>query len=211
MLPELLIEDSGPGWEYSLSCPEIPSDIAFLRDLVVESMTTMKDEFSSYAEADFAEWGDDSGFMTRTFEAFMGFPPVPEGMLAATCGWYEYSGGAHGNTGNRLWRFEHDVYSGGPVPWAGIGTRDILADSAELVALSELVVDSLAESLGEFADMDWIIRGAGPEWSNYDLLLPVPDSIGALAGFSIYFPDYSVAPYVAGPQEVFIPIELLRP
>ena len=97
------------------------------------------------------------------------------------------------------------------MPWAGIGTRDILADSTELVALSALVVDSLTESLGEFADTDWIMRGAGPEWGNYDLLMPVPDSTGALAGFSVMFPDYSVAPYVAGPQEVFIPIELLRP
>ncbi|HRY61720.1 MAG TPA: hypothetical protein P5266_05930, partial [Candidatus Fermentibacter sp.] len=73
-----------------------------------------------------------------------------------------------------------------------IGTEDLLADSAELVALSALVVESLAESLGEFADMDWIMEGAGPSWSNYGDLMPVPDSTGALAGFDIWFPDYRV-------------------
>lgn len=210
-LPELLIEESGPGWEYSLSCPSIPSDIAFLRDLVIEEMAAMKDGFSSNAEAGYADWGGDSDYMTWTLEASMGIPPVPEGMLAATCGWYEYSGGAHGNTANRCWLFEHDEESMTSLPWTMIGPEDLLADSAELVALSALIVDSLAESLGEFADMDWIMRGAGPEWGNYNLMLPVPDSIGALAGFSVCFPDYSVAPYVAGPREVFIPIGLLRP
>ena len=108
MLPGLTIEDSGPGWEYSLSCPEIPSDCEFLRNLVIESMAAGMEEFAEHAEVDFAESGDGSGFMTWTLEAFMGIPPVPEGFLAATCGWYEYSGGAHGNTGYRRWRFEYD-------------------------------------------------------------------------------------------------------
>jgi hypothetical protein len=211
MLPELLVEDSGPGWRYSLSCPGIPSDIAFLRDLVEEDMAAMKEEFSSYAEANFDDWGSDPDYMSWTLEAVMSILPAPEGMLAASCSWWDFSGGAHGNTGYRLWRFEHDVCSGGPVPWAGIGTGDILADSTELVALSALVVESLAKTLGENADMGWIVEGAGPSWSNYELLLPVPDSSGTLAGFSIHFPAYSVAPYVAGPQDVFIPIGLLRP
>jgi hypothetical protein len=209
-LPETLIENSGPGWEFSLSCPEMPSDLGFLRDLVIESMTGTMWEFAEYAVADFAEWGGDPGFMTRSMEACMSLPPAPEGMLTASCSWWDYSGGAHGNTGYRLWRFEQDWNSGVPVPWAGIGTRDILADSAELVALSALVVDSLARTLGECSDTGWIMEGAGPEWGNYELLIPVPDSSGALAGFSIHFPAYSVAPYVAGPQDVFIPIGLLR-
>jgi hypothetical protein len=211
VLPETLLVDSGPGWRFSLSCPEIPAGLAFIRDLVVGNMTEMKREFASNAEADFADWGEEVDFMTWTIEATMSLPPAPDGMLTAACSWWEYSGGAHGNTGNRLYRFQSEPNSGGPVPWVGIGTRDILADSTELVALSALVVDSLVKVLDGDADMDWIMEGAGPEWSNYELLTPVPDSSGALAGFSIQFPEYSVAPYVSGPLEVCIPIGLLRP
>jgi hypothetical protein len=210
-LPETLMVDSGPGWRFSLSCPEIPAGLAFIRDLVVGDMMEMKLEYASNAEAEFADWGDEEDFMTWTIDAAMSLLPAPDGMLTAVCDWWEYSGGAHGNTGTRLYRFRSERDSGGPVPWVGIGTRDILADSAELVALSALVVDSLAKVLNGDADMGWIMEGAGPEWSNYELLIPVPDSSGALAGFSIQFPEYSVAPYVSGPQEVCIPIGLLRP
>ena len=210
-LPETVVVDSGPGWTFTLSIPEMPADLGFVRDLVLESMTEMMTEFAGFAEADFAERGDDPGFMTWTIEASMSLPPAPDGMLTASCSWWDYSGGAHGNTGFRLWRFERDEDSAGPVPWTAMGTGDILADSTELAALSALVMDSLARTLGECPDMAWILEGAGPEWSNYELLMPVPDSSGALAGFSVHFPAYSVAPYVAGPRDVFIPVDLLRP
>lgn len=211
MLPEFFIEDSGPGWEYSLYLPAIRADVSFLRSLALHEMMSKKNWFYMAAESSFAEWGGDSGFMDWSLEISMGLPHVPEGMLAVSCHWWDYTGGAHGNSSSDLWLFEYDEESITSLPWTMIGTEDLLADSAELVALSALVVDSLAESLCEFSDIDWIMRGAGPSWSNYSDLMPVPDSTGALAGFSICFPDYRVAPYVAGPQYVFIPVELLRP
>jgi hypothetical protein len=109
-----------------------------------------------------------------------------------------------------LYRYATSPGPDGSVTWSPIGTRDILADSVELAALSAIVTDSLAERLGPDADMDWIIQGAGPEWGNYDQLIPVPDPSGALAGFRVVFPSYCVAAFAYGPQEVFVPIGLLR-
>lgn len=211
MLPERVIEDSGPGWEYRFELPGIPSDLSFLRGLVQNEMASKIDWFVSEAESRFDEYGDDPGYIPWTLDISTGLPWVPEGMLAVSCSWWDYTGGAHGNSGSECWLFGYDGEPTDSPPWTVIGTEDLLADSAELVALSALVVESLAESLGEFADMDWIMEGAGPSWSNYGDLMPVPDSTGALAGFDIWFPDYRVAPYAAGPQYVYIPIELLRP
>lgn len=211
MMPECLVENSGPGWEYTLYLPEIQADHSFLRRLVSGIVWPKIDWFISSAESSFAESGCDPGFMDWSLDISMSLPQVPEGMLAVACDWWDYTGGVHGNGDSDFWLFEYDEESIGSLPWVMIGAEDLLADSAELVALSALVVDRLAESLGEFSDMDWIMRGAGPSWSNYGDLMPVPDSTGALAGFGICFPDYRVAPYVAGPQYVYIPIELLRP
>ena len=43
------------------------------------------------------------------------------------------------------------------------------------------------------------------------MLYPVPDSEGALAGFTVRFTEYAVGPYCFGQQEVFVPLGLLRP
>jgi hypothetical protein len=59
--------------------------------------------------------------------------------------------------------------------------------------------------------MDWLRRGAGPFWQNYTMVYPVPDSTGALAGFTVRFPEYGVGPYCFGQQEVYVPIRFLRP
>lgn len=210
MLPETLLAFSGPGWAFSLACPGMPESLSFLRDTVITDMEGIRRDFALWAEQDHASWGGGPGFMSWTFEAVMSLPPSPAGIRSASCVWWEFSGGAHGNTGYRLYRFAHDGDPGDGSGWVPIGTRDLLADSAELVVLSELVADSLVSLLGDDADMQWILDGAGPEWANYDLLLPVPDSTGVLCGFSVHFPAYSVAPYVAGPQDVYIPLDLLR-
>jgi hypothetical protein len=205
------VSDAGPGWTFEFEYPPIETELCWVRAEVMEDIQEIKADFSTLAEHEFAAYGEDEFWIDWFMEGSMTLVPAPEGYMTVSASWWDFSGGAHGNEGALLYRFARSVQGDGTFSWEEIGTEDLLADSAELVELSRLVVDTLAARLGLATDRDWIMEGAGPEWGNYSLLRPVPDSTGALAGFSTLFPSYRVAPYACGPQEVFIPIGLLRP
>jgi len=70
-------------------------------------------------------------------------------------------------------------------------------------SFASVVRKNLRQELGE--DF-WIGDGASPTAENYQCMLPIPDSTGAVWGHRVIFPPYQVAPYVFGPQEVVIPL-----
>jgi hypothetical protein len=205
------VSETGPGWTYEFEFPALDAEMDWVMTEVMEDMRKIATTFAAYAEEEHATWGEDPSWFDWFLDGSMSMLPAPEGYMTVSASWWDFSGGAHGNEGSILYRYARSLGDDGSYIWSVVSTEDILADSTELVALSGLVVDSLAVILGPEADMEWIREGAGPEWGNYSLLRPVPDSTGALAGFSTLFPSYRVAPYVSGPQEVFIPIGLLRP
>lgn len=57
----------------------------------------------------------------------------------------------------------------------------------------------------EFLTGETIAQGAAPTTENYDNVLAGPK------GLTVYFQEYQVGPYVAGPQQVLVPYEALRP
>jgi len=203
------VNDSGHGWWCRFEYPPVQSDLAFIRPVIMNEMRLIEAGFARAAEDEFYQWRDDPGWTDWVIDGSMYILPAPEGFCTAFASWWEYTGGAHGNDRSTLYRY---VISSALCPdpdWVRIGTRELVADSTELVLLSALVLDTLFRRLGPECDVDWLRQGAGPTWDNYSNLVPVPDSTGALTGFSVSFSSYEVGPYSSGPQAVFIPIGLL--
>jgi hypothetical protein len=205
------VSESGFGWEFSFKYPPLGPGLEFLFAKVADEMRACEGNFALCAERERAEYGDVEYWQDWAYEGGLSILPAPEGMLLARKDFWTYTGGVHGMSDVELYRYAASTAPDESRSWMEIDTRGLLADSAELVVLSAIVVDSLSEMLGQGADQEWILQGAGPEWGNYNLLTPVPDSSGALGGFMVEFPQYAVADYASGPLGVFVPIHLLRP
>lgn len=118
-------------------------------------------------------------------------------------------------------RFDDSTYTGGAHPSNDIRTFNYLRPDGQrldlaqlldgakgLARLSQLVVADLTRQLegpDAMTDVEWIRRGAGPDWANFENFLLLPDAL------RIEFPQYQVAAYAAGPQSVRIPLAALRP
>ncbi|HWU26215.1 MAG TPA: DUF3298 domain-containing protein, partial [Rhizomicrobium sp.] len=55
-----------------------------------------------------------------------------------------------------------------------------------------------------YSDKDWIQRGAGPHWDNFQAFVLTPNAL------EIQFPPYQVAAYADGPQYARVPLAKLR-
>ncbi len=203
------IADSGRGWSYSFEFPPAEPGLEFLWAEAVIDMEEIRIPFESEAVSYFSDLEPET-WEQWIIEGGMKVLPSPDGMAVALCEYWWFTGGAHGLNNTILYRYALEGAPGSQ-DWVEIDSRDLLADSAELVRFSEVVIDSLELRLGPEPDMEWILRGAGPYWQNYSMLYPVPDSSGALAGFTVRFAEYAVGPYCFGQQEVHVPIRLLRP
>lgn len=106
--------------------------------------------------------------------------------------------GAHPNTFYRTFTF--DLTTGTQLDIAGL----FVPRSDYLRRLSAISQFELAKSLGEFADVEYIAQGTGPDPLNYQSFAIKGDELVLL------FPPYQVAPYAAGSQEVSIPLEQLE-
>ncbi|HRY60560.1 MAG TPA: hypothetical protein P5266_00060 [Candidatus Fermentibacter sp.] len=203
------VADSGHGWSYSFTYPPVEPGLEFLWAGAVADMEDVRISFANSADSTLPA-GELEQWESWMIEGGMSLLPAPDCYAVAMCKYWWFTGGAHGLNNTFLYRY---ALVGGPgsQDWAEIDSRDLLADSAELVRMSEIVIDTLAARLGPDPDMEWIVMGAGPYWENYSMLYPVPDSEGALAGFTVRFTEYAVGPYCFGQQEVFVPLGLLRP
>lgn len=103
--------------------------------------------------------------------------------------------GAHPNTFYRTFTF--DLATGAELDIASL----FLPRSDYLRRLSAISQFELAKSLGEFADVEYIAQGTGPDPLNYQSFVIEDGNLVLL------FPPYQVAPYAAGSQEVSIPLE----
>ena len=203
------VVDSGHGWTYSFDYPQVVPGLEFIWYRAYSDMDERRVSFADEAGSVLPE-GPLEQWESWIMEGGMSLLSSPDGMATAMCEYWVFTGGAHGMNNSILYRYS---LSGGPgsQDWIEIDSRDLLADSAELVRFSAIVCDTLKVRLGPDPDREWILRGAGPYWENYSLLYPVPESSGALAGFTVRFAEYAVGPFCFGQQEVFVPLALLRP
>jgi hypothetical protein len=183
--------DAGPGWETSVTFPEEARDVTPVGDSLRVYAEGLLDEFRELM-ADWIE-GSPNGSMDITFTR----EPSPEGFLCLMAWIWEYSGGAHGMSWNVAFVF--DTEAGGFVD-----PVSLLGDSAAFAGFAAAARDTLLARFGTGADTAWIEEGTAPISGNYTSLLPVPDQMGRISGFRVFFAPYQVAPYVAGPQEVLI-------
>ncbi|MBO9661857.1 DUF3298 domain-containing protein [Dokdonella sp.] len=110
-----------------------------------------------------------------------------------------YTGGAHGSHFFRTYNYL--LPDGRRVDLA-----QILDGRKGLAKLSAFAVADLDKRLGGpdgMTDAQWIRRGAGPDWGNFENFLLLSDAL------KIKFPPYQVAAYAAGPQEVRVPLSAL--
>jgi uncharacterized protein YecT (DUF1311 family) len=116
--------------------------------------------------------------------------------------------------------FQMDTYTGGAHPNHSLDTLNFVLPGGERVYLAEMVgpsgikrisaiaIDNLTKELtgGEdsVTDADWIRRGADPFVGNFEIFSLMKDRL------VLYFPEYSIAAYAAGPQKTEIPLAKLR-
>lgn len=111
-----------------------------------------------------------------------------------------YTGGAHGSVVIRSFNYlMPDAYR--------VDLQEVLDGKPALARLSALAVADLrrqsAENGGSLDD-ESIKIGAAAEWDNFHVFLLLPDAL------KIIFPPYQVGPWVAGTQDVRIPLATLR-
>ena len=68
----------------------------------------------------------------------------------------------------------------------------------------DLLTQSKIGDMGFMYDKEMVETGTSPTKENFSKLLPMKD------GLVIYFDEYQVAPYAAGPQQVVIPYAKLK-
>lgn len=110
-----------------------------------------------------------------------------------------YTGGAHGGYGLNVYNF---LLPDG----ARVDLPQVLDGNKALAKVSDLVIADLDKRLvtpDGIGDVDWIKRGAGPQWGNYTNVVLLADAL------KIEFEPYEVAPWAAGPQEVRVPLAAL--
>jgi hypothetical protein len=114
--------------------------------------------------------------------------PSPDGLVCVMAWIWEYTGGAHGNTGTRAFILDQERS-------VMVEPTSLFVNEQNFTAFATMVKKLLRQELGE--DF-WIDEGASPSPKNYHSLLPVPDESGAIGAFRVLFPPYQVAPYVFG-------------
>lgn len=113
---------------------------------------------------------------------------------------HDYTGGAHPNHGFTSFNFLMPDGRRVELPEILDGARGLQRLSA--LATADLVKRLSVPEVG--IDPDGIRRGAGPEWSNFEIFLLQPDAL------EIIFPPYQVASYADGTQQARIPMDALR-
>jgi uncharacterized protein YecT (DUF1311 family) len=109
--------------------------------------------------------------------------------------------GAHPNHGEDTFNF---LLPDG----AQVFLPEIVDGARGLAAVSRLATGNLIKTIGSGAepasDPDTIKGGAGPLADNFKVFVLLPGRL------HLFFPEYQVASYAAGPQEAFIPLAALK-
>jgi hypothetical protein len=133
-----------------------------------------------------------------TYETFQHSPSV----VSVLFNIYSYMGGAHPNTYFKTFTF--DLENESMYSLAGLFQMDMRPNEI----LAPIVRADLQEKLAEFPD--FIESGTEPYPEGYPELDNYANWVLTEDALVIYFPPYQVAPYVAGPQMVSIPLVDLK-
>jgi hypothetical protein len=110
---------------------------------------------------------------------------------------WTYTGGIHGN--NDIITLSYDVESGQRLLFEDL----VVATDTALERLADHCSKILRNTLGPDLDESMLKNGTAPELDNYSSFSLYP------AGLRIHFQPYQVAPFVAGAQQVDVPLEVI--
>ncbi len=183
---------SGEGYEINITYPPVAEDIPGIGDSLCAYSDELIGPFMEMLEFSNPDLPDHSMQISYTWE------PSPEGLVCIMAWIWEYSGGAHGNYWNvsMVYDLDSEIF---------IDPIGLLGDSTVFAAFSGAVREELL-ALGGM-DTSWVETGTYPSPENYRALLPIPDSIGGIAGFHVIFPPYYIGPYSGGSEEVRIAVD----
>lgn len=157
---------------------------------IEREVATFKQEAAPEQESVAGAWTLDIGYTVERND---------DQALALLFSLSSYTGGAHGSHGFVAYNF---LLPDG----ARVNLAQVLDGRRGLGKLSVLAVADLKKQLltpDGMSDAEWIERGAGPEWGNFETFLLLPHAL------RLEFPQYQVAPYAAGPQQVSVPLAAL--
>jgi len=117
--------------------------------------------------------------------------------LTVTYEIWTYTGGIHGN--NDIITLSYDVESGQRLLFQDL----VVAPDTALERLADYCAKNLRTTLGEDLDEAMLKSGTAPELENYASFSLFP------AGLRVHFQPYQVAPFVAGAQQVDVPLEVI--
>lgn len=179
------------GLEININYPLAAAENEFVAQTVDTFIEQQKTQFLQFfAEGGFypgvpAPWG-----LWIDYEEFQ----FSESVISLKFIISDYTGGAHPNTYFQTYTFDLTQET-------VIGFEDLfLEGSNPLAVLAPLAQQQLMETMGEFADTQWITEGTGENPANYQSFVLTESSL------ILIFPPYQVAPYAAGPQQVEIPL-----
>ena len=189
--------------DYDIDASYLRTGLAPIDNVIAAWVNDAVDEFVKTAEEDFASYAADGGapeWMHYDLELDNEIERNDDAMFVALFNQSVAAGGAHPNHFYRTFNFLR------PDGWQ-VYLPEIF-DERGLKRISALAIADLTRQLmgpDSMSDTDWIKAGAGPEWGNFSDFLLLPDKL------VIEFPAYQVAAYVAGGQEVEIPLTELAP
>ena len=191
LAPDSVWSEDGDGYGISvIRQGSIPASRVLDDALAGYSSGLIEDFLRGFREfsADFPEQFPWNLEITFTYE------PSPNGLVCVMAWIWEYTGGAHGNTGTRAFILDRDLD-------VMVEPTSLFINEQNFTAFATIVKKLLRQELGE--DF-WIDEGASPSPKNYHSLLPVPDDSGAIGAYRVLFPPYQVAPYVFGIQDITV-------
>lgn len=155
------------------------------------------DDFISTKRAEFLQWYSESSFYpgsSNLWSLYIIYETYQQAdtILSLSFTVSDYTGGAHPNSYFQTFIFDVTQEK-------VLAFEDIFVESA-LTTISPIVQASLTETLGDLSDAAWIETGTGTDPINYQNFVLTEESVIFL------FNPYQVAPYVAGPQMVEIPL-----
>lgn len=195
-------ENKQQGYSIETRWPQLTGDaarVAPFNQAVRKIVFPKADEFKKAARAEaadpeLAKTRPNAPLYTRELDYTVNF--ANRDFVSLLFSFYEYTGGAHGNTGTAA--FNYDLARG-----RLIKLGDLFKPGASyLRVISDYCISELQKL--QVGTGEWIAGGAGPKLENYGSWNVTPQ------GLRITFDAYQVASYAEGPQEVIVPYSLLK-
>ncbi len=195
------ITDNTNPFKIDISYPEISGQDWYnqkVKDFVDSQLADFKK--NSLDNDEVIKKADPEGYAKypREYDMTVGYTKgqIDDSVISIVFNVYTFEGGAHGST--NFYSINYSTKDKTEIKLADLfpGQADYLQKISDYCKTD--LTKQITKAMGS-TDGSWIADGAGPKEENYSIFLINKD------GVVIYFPQYQVAPYVAGDFEVKVP------